>query len=117
MNGLTHSLAAYIADPKLGKHYQAARELAKTGVIDSIATMMAGRAETVVGIVMGYYGQAAANAGANNTSDLAPVPFAHRQLPAPQAVMARGHGAEHGERAGQEPVVANFALKVLDRGL
>ena len=53
MNGLTHSLAAYVADPKLGDHYQAARELAKTGVIDSIATMMAGRAEPVVGIVMG----------------------------------------------------------------
>ena len=85
MNGLTHSLAAYIADPKLGDHYKPAREFAKTGVIDSIATMMAGRAEPVVGIVMGYYGQAAANAGANNTSDLAPVPFANRLLPAPQA--------------------------------
>ncbi len=31
--------------------------------------------------------------------------------------MARGHGTEHRERAGQESIVADLALKVLDRRL
>jgi 2-methylcitrate dehydratase PrpD len=50
MNGLTEALAAFIADPGLDRPSDAA-SVAKSGIVDSIGTMIAGRDEEVVRVV------------------------------------------------------------------
>jgi len=49
--GLTQALAEFVAKPTFGGQEQAAYAVAKTGFIDTIATMMAGHREPVVEIV------------------------------------------------------------------
>ena len=51
MTGLTESLARFAADPQLDTPPEAATRIARTGFIDAIATMLAGRDEPVVQIV------------------------------------------------------------------
>ena len=80
MTGLTHELAAYVAQPDFGKHEPAACEVARTGFIDTVATMMAGSREPVVKIMLEH-------AGGVRTPAQAPVPFAGIMLPAPQAAL------------------------------
>lgn len=78
MTGLTQELAAYVARPDFGNQQQAAFDVARTGFIDSVATMLAGWREPVVGIMLRH-------AGAVRTPAEAPVPFAAIMLPAAQA--------------------------------
>ena len=84
---LTQALAAFVADPTFGDDEQAACDIAKTGFIDTIATMMAGCHEPVVGIVR-------AHVGLNQTPAEAPVvPFTGIMLPAAQAACVNGVAA------------------------
>ena len=76
---LTQALAKFVAAPTFGADEQAACAIAKTGFIDTIATMMAGCNEPVVGIVKQHV-------AANQTPAEAPVvPFTGAMLPAAQA--------------------------------
>lgn len=54
MTGLTHSLAQFVHSPKFGALPQKAVEIAQSGFIDTIATMIAGRHEPVVAIVQRF---------------------------------------------------------------
>ena len=54
MTGLTESLARFIADPGFQTIPAAAARIVRTGFIDTIATMLAGRDEPVVRIVRGF---------------------------------------------------------------
>ena len=83
ITGLTHELAAYVANPGFGNDAKAACDIAKTGFIDSIGTMMAGCQQPVVRIML-------AHAGAARTPAEAPVPFAGIMLPAAQAACVNG---------------------------
>ena len=79
MTSLTQALAAFVARPTFGDDEQAACEIAKTGFIDVLATMMAGCQEPVVSIVR-------AHVGVNGSPAEAPVvPFTGAMLPAVQA--------------------------------
>lgn len=86
MPGLTQQLAAYVAQPDFGPHEQAACAVARTGFIDTVATMMAGSGEPVVAIMLAHAG------GVRNPAE-APVPFAGLMLPAPQAALINGVAA------------------------
>lgn len=86
MTGLTHALAAFVAHPNFGEQEQAACAVAKTGVMDTIATMMAGHHEPVVNIVREFL-------GANPSLGEAPVPFTHTMHPAAQAAFINGVAA------------------------
>ena len=86
MSGLTQQLAAYVAQPDFGPHEQAACAVARTGFIDTVATLMAGSGEPVVAIML-------AHAGGVRTPAEAPVPFAGLMLPAPQAALINGVAA------------------------
>lgn len=86
MSSLTQELAAYVAHPTFGRDEAAACAVAKTGFIDTIATMMAGCREPVVGIML-------AHLGAVKTPAEAPVPFAGIMLPAAQAACINGVAA------------------------
>ena len=86
MTGLTQELAAYVANPSFGGHEQAACAIAKTGIMDTIATMMAGSNEPVVNIVRKFLGE-------NPGSGEAPVPFTHTMHPAAQAAFINGTAA------------------------
>ena len=67
MTGLTQALAAFVAKPTFGNNEQGALAVAKTGFMDTIATMMAGHNEPVVNIVRQFF--------ANTTTPAeAPVP-------------------------------------------
>ena len=84
---LTQALAAFVARPTFGSDEQAACEIAKTGFIDVLATMMAGCHEPVVGIVR-------AHVGVNGSPAEAPVvPFTGAMLPAAQAACINGVAA------------------------
>lgn len=83
MTGLTQQLAAYVAGPSFGAREQDACAVARTGFIDSVATMMAGCHEPVVGIMR-------AHLGTQQTPAEAPVPFAGLMLPAQQAACING---------------------------
>ncbi len=78
MNSLTNSIATFVAKPDFGSHTDAVREIAKTGFIDTIGTMMAGASEPVVKILLKYFEHATGD-------DLAPVPFARVEKPASDA--------------------------------
>jgi len=86
MTGLTQELAAYVAAPSFGDHEQAACEIAKTGIMDTIATMMAGHNEPVVHIVRKFLGE-------DSGSGEAPVPFTHTMHPAAHAAFINGTAA------------------------
>ena len=86
MTGLTQALAEYVANPGFGKQEREACEIAKTGFMDTIATMMAGNNEPVVNIVRKFLGE---SAGAGQ----APVPFTHTMHPAAQAAFINGTAA------------------------
>jgi aconitate decarboxylase len=76
---LTEALAKFVAAPTFGTDEQAACAIAKTGFIDTIATMLAGCNEPVVGIVKQHV-------AANQIPAEAPVvPFTGIMLPAAQA--------------------------------
>jgi aconitate decarboxylase len=86
MNGLTQELAAYVAHPTFGDDEQSALNIAKTGFIDTIGTMMAGRNEPVVRIML-------AHLGATQSYGEAPVPFTGTMLQAAQAACVNGVAA------------------------
>lgn len=86
MTGLTRELAAYAAQPEFGAQEQAACEVARTGFLDTIATMMAGSSEPVVNIMLEHLGSAGGPREA-------PVPFAGVMLPAAQAACINGVAA------------------------
>ncbi len=86
MTGLTQALATYVANPSFGDHEQAACAIAKTGIMDTIATMMAGHNEPVVNIVRKFLGE-------HPASGEAPVPFTHTLYPAAQAAFINGTAA------------------------
>ncbi|MFM7570506.1 MAG: MmgE/PrpD family protein, partial [Betaproteobacteria bacterium] len=54
MTGLTQSLAQFVHSPNFGALPQKAVEIAQSGFIDTIATMIAGRHEPVVAIVQRF---------------------------------------------------------------
>ena len=83
MTSLTHQLAAFAALPTFGEHEAAALAVARTGFVDSVATMMAGSAEPVVRIMLEQYG------GERSPAE-APVPFAGLMLPATRAALING---------------------------
>jgi 2-methylcitrate dehydratase PrpD len=82
MTGLTQALAQYVANPSFGDKQNEACEVAKTGFLDTIATMIAGSNEPVVQIVQKFFGSALKD---GLTPDSAPVPFAGDFRPAAQA--------------------------------
>ena len=86
MIGLTQALAAYIAQPSFGAHEHAACEIAKTGFMDTIATMMAGNNEPVVNIVRKFLGE-------TSSAGEAPVPFTHTMHAAAHAAFINGTAA------------------------
>ena len=84
---LTQALAAFVARPTFGDDEKVACDIAKTGFIDVLATMMAGCQEPVVGIVR-------AHVGVNGSPAEAPVvPFTGAMLPAAQAACINGVAA------------------------
>ena len=79
---LTEALAAFVAEPTLTRDEQAACAIAKTGFMDTIATMLAGQQEPVVRIIEAHMGYT----GASHLPAEAPVvPFAGAMMPAAQA--------------------------------
>lgn len=84
--GLTLELARYVAQPHFGGKEEAACAIARTGFIDTIATMLAGQNEPVVHVLLAHLGAAGGAAEA-------PVPFAGRLLPAHHAACINGVAA------------------------
>lgn len=83
MTGLTQSMANFVANPTFGEDEKAACEIAKTGLMDTIATMMAGHEEPVVKIVRKFV-------GAPPAKGEAPVPFTGEMYSAADAAMING---------------------------
>ena len=95
MTGLTKALGAFVAKPSFGADERTALEVAKTGFIDTIATMMAGNSEPVVNIVRKYFAEA-------TTPAEAPVPFLGTMHPAAQAAFINavaGHALDYDDVA------------------
>jgi len=95
MTGLTKALAAFVASPTFGGQEQAAYAVAKTGFIDTIATMMAGHREPVVDIVCKFFAE-------STTPAEAPVPFLGTMRPAAQAAFINavaGHALDYDDVA------------------
>lgn len=86
MTGLTQELAAYVAQPDFGANERAACDIARTGFIDSVGTMLAASNEPVVRIMLEHAGRVRIPAEA-------PVPFAGLMLPAAQAACVNGVAA------------------------
>ena len=79
---LTEALAAFVAEPTFASHEKAACDIAKTGFMDTIATMLAGQQEPVVRIVQAHLGYT----GVSHLPAEAPVvPFSGAMMPAAQA--------------------------------
>jgi len=95
MTGLTQALAAFVSKPTFGNNEQGALAVAKTGFMDTIATMMAGHNEPVVNIVRQFL--------ANTTTPAeAPVPFLGTMHPAAQAAFitaVAGHALDYDDVA------------------
>ena len=87
MSGLTQQLAAFVAAPDFGPQYEEACRIARTGFTDTIATMMAGSTEPVVGMLLQHY------EGFQCAAQEAPVPFARKLLPAMYAASINGTSA------------------------
>ena len=95
MTGLTQALAAFVSKPTFGNNEQAALAVAKTGFMDTIATMMAGHNEPVVNIVRQFFANA-------TTPAEAPVPFLGTMHPAAQAAFitaVAGHALDYDDVA------------------
>ena len=95
MTGLTKALAAFVAAPTFGGQETAAYAVAKTGFIDTIATMMAGHREPVVDIVRQFFAE-------SPTPAQAPVPFLGTLHPAAQAAFINavaGHALDYDDVA------------------
>jgi 2-methylcitrate dehydratase PrpD len=93
--GLTKALAEFVAKPTFGGQEQAAYAVAKTGFIDTIATMMAGHREPVVDVVRQFFAQA-------TTPAESPVPFLGTMHPAAQAAFINavaGHALDYDDVA------------------
>jgi aconitate decarboxylase len=86
MIGLTQELATFVAHATFGEYEDPACGVAKTGFIDTIATMMAGCDEPAVRIIL-------AHMGSIQGPGEAPVPFAGTMLPATQAACVNGVAA------------------------
>ncbi len=87
MSGLTQQLAAFVANPKFGPHYDGAYRIARIGFTDTVATMMAGSREPVVGMLLQHY------AAFQSASQEAPVPFARKRMPSMYAACINGTAA------------------------
>jgi len=99
MTGLTQALANYVANPSFSGKEQEACAVAKTGFIDTIATMIAGSNEQVVQIVQKFFGDALSD---GNGKDVAPVPFAGNYRPTHQAAFINavaGHALDYDDVA------------------
>lgn len=83
MTGLTQTIANFVANPTFGGKEKEACEVAKTGMMDTIATMMAGHEEPVVKIVREFVGNPPAHGEA-------PVPFTGQMYSAADAAMING---------------------------
>ena len=95
MTGLTQALAAFVAAPTFGSNEQGALAVAKTGFMDTIATMLAGHNEPVVNIVRQFFANA-------TTPAEAPVPFLGTMHPAAQAAFitaVAGHALDYDDVA------------------
>jgi 2-methylcitrate dehydratase PrpD len=90
MTGLTQALANYVAHPSFGGKEEQASEIAKTGFIDTIATMIAGSNEPVVQILQKHFGPAFTDMSG---AELAPVPFAGNYRNAAQAAFVNACAA------------------------
>jgi len=86
MTGLTRALAAYVSHPIFNNQEQAACEAAKTGLIDTVSTMLAGHNEPIVRILLEHY------QSFTGPSE-APIPFVSLMRPAAQAAMINGTAA------------------------
>ena len=112
MSGLTQALARYVAKPTFGTREADACELARTGFVDTIATMFAGGGEDVARIALAHYGAGAGPAEA-------PVPFAGRMLPAPQAACVNataGHALDYDDVALSGHTSTVFVPAILAEG-
>jgi len=85
MPGLTQALAAYVASPRFGPHYDAAAAIARQGIADTVATGFAAAAEPVTRIAQAYVGRQPLGGPAT-----APVWFTGQLLAAPQAAFVNG---------------------------
>ena len=83
---LTEALAAFVAQPSFGDDEQAACDIAKSGFIDTLGTMLAGCDEPVVRIMR-------AHVGAQTPGEAPVVPFTGALLPAAQAACINGVAA------------------------
>ncbi|MEI2415449.1 MmgE/PrpD family protein [Orrella sp. JC864] len=85
MTGLTQELARYVQEPDFGPQAEQACDIARMGMIDTIATALAGAHEPVARIALDYAGEQGGNAAA-----AAPLWFAARDLPARQSAFVNG---------------------------
>jgi 2-methylcitrate dehydratase PrpD len=86
MPTLTESIAQFVAAPDFANHLTKVREIATTGFIDTMGTMMAGATEPVVNVLLKHYEQASGEG-------LVPVPFAAVSKPASVAACINGTAA------------------------
>lgn len=86
MSTLTESIAQFVARPDFAENTGRVREVAKTGFIDTVGTMMAGSSEPVVKVLLEHYAHAV-------SGDLAPIPFARLEKSAAQAACINGAAA------------------------
>lgn len=107
MTGLTQALGNYVSNPSFAGKEAEACQVAKTGFIDTIATMIAGSNEPVVQIVQQFFEQ---GQGMNQTigqthapqTGQAPIPFAGNYRPAQQAAFVNavaGHALDYDDVA------------------
>ena len=99
MSGLTAALGHYVAHPGFAGKEDEACAVAKTGFIDTIATMIAGSNEPVVKIIQTFFGEGRLS---DQGTDLAPVPFAGNYRPAHQAAFVTavaGHALDYDDVA------------------
>lgn len=87
MTALTAALADFVAAPRFGPDEEAALDVARTGFIDTVATLIAGRAEPLVDILLRRLDAQQAQAAE------APVLFAPRLCPSVQAALINGAAA------------------------
>src|SRR5690606_33343656 len=84
MNGLTHALAAYIAQPDFGADETEAAAIARQGMTDTIAVALAGHQQPVARIALDY-----ARTAPGGSGEAAPLWFGGA-LPANQAALVNG---------------------------
>ena len=107
MTGLTQALGNYVSNPSFAGKEAEACQVAKTGFIDTIATMIAGSNEPVVQIVQQFFDQ---GQGMSQTigqthapqTGQAPIPFAGNYRPAQQAAFVNavaGHALDYDDVA------------------